>query len=160
MKYYIAENGQPAGPFELKDLMQHGLTPNSQVWNEKMSGWTRASEVPELMTLMGLPVAAQPVQPVQPVQPQPSPYAPQQPQPEQPQQPVYEQPQQPVYSQPQQPVYEQPQQPVYETPQQAVQPENIPQPQTSPVQTESAEEEQVPGQIDLTDFMKDWEAKK
>ena len=89
MKYYIAENGQPAGPFELKDLMQHGLTPNSQVWNEKMSGWTRASEVPELMTLMGLPVAAQPGQPVQPVQPQPSPYAPQQPQQSvQPQQPV------------------------------------------------------------------------
>ena len=86
MKYYIAENGQPAGPFELKDLMQHGLTPNSQVWNEKMSGWTRASEVPELMTLLGLPIAAQPIQPLQPVQPQPSPYAPQQPQqPEQPQ---------------------------------------------------------------------------
>lgn len=82
MKYYIAENGQPAGPFELKDLMQHGLTPNSQVWNEKMSGWTRASEVPELMALLGLPIAAQPVQPVQPQQPvqsQPSPYAPQQP---------------------------------------------------------------------------------
>ena len=81
MKYYIAENGQPAGPFELKDLMQHGLTPNSQVWNEKMSGWTRASEVPELMNLLGLPIAAQPVQPVQPqqpIQPQPSPYAPQQ----------------------------------------------------------------------------------
>lgn len=81
MKYYIAENGQPAGPFELKDLMQHGLTPNSQVWNEKMSGWTRASEVPELMNLLGLPIAAQPVQPAQPqqpIQPQPSPYAPQQ----------------------------------------------------------------------------------
>ena len=84
MKYYIAENGQPAGPFDLKDLMKHGLTPNSQVWNEKMSGWTRASEVPELMTLLGLPIAAQPVQPVQPqqpIQPQPSPYAPQQPEP-------------------------------------------------------------------------------
>ncbi len=94
-------------------------------------------------------------QPQQPVYEQP-----QQPVYEQPQQPMYEQPQQPVYSQPQQPVYEQPQQPVYSQPQQAVQPENIPQPQTSPIQTESAEEEQVPGQIDLTDFMKDWEAKK
>lgn len=100
MKYYIAENGQPAGPFELKELMQHGLTPNSQVWNEKMSGWTRASEVPELMTLLGMPTAAQPVQPVQPVQPQPSPYAPQQPQ--QPQSSPYapQQPQQPQQPQP------------------------------------------------------------
>lgn len=124
MKYYIAENGQPAGPFDLKDLMQHGLTPNSQVWNEKMTGWTRASEVPELMTLMGLPIAAQPVQPVQPVQavqPQPSPYAPQQAQqPEQTQQSPYapqqpesqatntpEQPQQSSYA-PQQQEYDKP----------------------------------------------------
>ena len=81
MKYYIAENGQPAGPFEMKDLMEHGLNPDSQVWNEKMSGWTRAREVPELMSMLGIqqPIAPQPVQPVQPVQPQ-SPYAPQQPQ--------------------------------------------------------------------------------
>lgn len=131
MKYYIAENGQPAGPFELKDLMQHGLTPNSQVWNEKMSGWTRASEVPELMNLLGLPIAAQPVQPVQPqqpIQPQPSPYAPQQP--EQAEQSHYASQQseattattpqqaetQSTYA-PQQQDYEQPQQP-YEQPQQ------------------------------------------
>ena len=116
MKYYIAENGQPAGPFEMKDLMEHGLNPNSQVWNEKMSGWTRASEVPELMNMLGLqqpiaPQPAQPTQPVQPVQPQQSPYAPQQP--EQPQQSPYapqqpEQPQQSPYA-PQQP--EQTQQP-------------------------------------------------
>lgn len=109
MKYYIAENGQPAGPFEMKDLLEHGLNPNSQVWNEKMSGWTRASEVPELMSMLGLQqrVAPQPVQPVQPqpaqqpVQPQ-SPYAPQQT--EQPQQSPYaphpDQTQQPASTQP------------------------------------------------------------
>ena len=103
MKYYIAENGQPAGPFEMIDLLKHGLNPNSQVWNEKMSGWTRASEVPELMNMLGIqqPIAPQPAQPVQPVQPQSS-YAPQQPEqspyaPQQPEQSPYA-PQQPEQS--------------------------------------------------------------
>ncbi len=120
------------------------------------------------------PAYEQPVQPQQPV------YQPQY------QQPVYEQPVQPVQLQP---VYEQPQQPVYEAPA-AVQPQQPevqaePEDQTTtaatapatpsmeqtfekPVQvtpvTGSGEdvqpEEQVPGQIDLSDFMKDWEAKK
>ncbi len=105
------------------------------------------------------------------------------------QQPVYEQPvqpgyQQPVYEQPQQmpvqpayqqPVYEQPQQPVYEQPQVQIQPQVQPQPpvqlqpqpqvQVQPQTAVSQAEEpvvddQVPGQIDLTDFMKDWEEKK
>ena len=105
------------------------------------------------------------------------------------QQPVYEQPvqpgyQQPVYEQPQQmpvqpayqqPVYEQPQQPVYEQPQVQIQPQVQPQPpvqpqpqpqvqvQPQPVVSRTEEpvaDEQVPGQIDLTDFMKDWEEKK
>ena len=105
------------------------------------------------------------------------------------QQPVYEQPvqpgyQQPVYEQPQQmpvqpayqqPVYEQPQQPVYEQPPVQVQPQVQPQPpvqpqpqpqvqvQPQPVVSRAEEpvvDEQVPGQIDLTDFMKDWEEKK
>ena len=105
------------------------------------------------------------------------------------QQPVYEQPvqpgyQQPVYEQPQQmpvqpayqqPVYEQPQQPVYEQPPVQVQPQVQPQPpvqpqpqpqvqvQPQPVVSRTEEpvvDEQVPGQIDLTDFMKDWEEKK
>ena len=100
MKYYIAENGQPAGPFEMKDLLKHGLNPDSQVWNEKMSGWTRAREVPELMSMLGIqqPIAPQPVQPVQPVQPQ-SPYAPQQQQPEQsPYAPKQQQPEQSPYA--------------------------------------------------------------
>ena len=100
MKYYIAENGQPAGPFEMKDLMKHGLNPDSQVWNEKMSGWTRAREVPELMSMLGIqqPIAPQPVQPVQPVQPQ-SPYAPKQQQPEQsPYAPQQQQPEQSPYA--------------------------------------------------------------
>ena len=92
------------------------------------------------------------------------------------QQPVYEQPQQmPVQPEYQQPVYEQPQQPVYEQPQVQIQPQVQPQPpvqpqpqpqvqvQPQPVVSRAEEpvvDEQVPGQIDLTDFMKDWEEKK
>lgn len=52
MKYYIAENGQPAGPFEPNELMLHGLTVNSLVWCEGMPNWTSASQVPELMALL------------------------------------------------------------------------------------------------------------
>lgn len=52
MKYYIAENGQPAGPFEPSELMAHGLTVNSLVWAEGMPNWTSASQVPELMAML------------------------------------------------------------------------------------------------------------
>lgn len=52
MKYYIAENGQQAGPFEPNELLLHGLTVNSLVWCEGMPNWTTASQVPELMALL------------------------------------------------------------------------------------------------------------
>lgn len=52
MKYYIAENGQQAGPFEPSELLMHGLTVNSLVWCEGMANWTSASQVPELMALL------------------------------------------------------------------------------------------------------------
>ena len=127
----------------------------------------------------------QPQQPVyqQPVYEQPQQPVYQQQYYEQPQQPVY---QQQAYEQPQQPEpepvkYEDPmdQAPVYQEPgataavktprpapaepetvtaapsQPATQPETVSaQPEETPV------DDQVPGQIDLSDFMKDWEAKK
>ena len=52
MRYYIAENGQPAGPFEPNELLMHGLTVNSLVWGEGMPNWTSASQVPELMAIL------------------------------------------------------------------------------------------------------------
>ena len=52
MKYYIAENGQQAGPFELNELLLHGLTVNSLVWCEGMPSWVSANQVPELMALL------------------------------------------------------------------------------------------------------------
>ena len=93
MKYYIAENGQPAGPFEVNELLAHGMTVNSQVWCETMENWTAAGQVPELMPLLG-------------IEPQPAVL---------PEQPAY-QPEQPAY-QPEQQAY-QPEQPAYEPQQQ------------------------------------------
>ena len=52
MKYYIAENGQQAGPFEPSELLAHGLTVNSLVWCEGMPTWVSASQVPELMAVL------------------------------------------------------------------------------------------------------------
>ena len=57
MRYYIAEKGQPVGPFEPNELLAHGLTANSLVWGEGMPSRTSASQVPELMALLtGQPV--------------------------------------------------------------------------------------------------------
>ena len=57
MRYYIAENGQPAGPFEPNELLAHGLTVNSLGWCEGMPNWNSASQVPELMAILsgGIP---------------------------------------------------------------------------------------------------------
>ena len=52
MKYFIAENGQQAGPFEPNELLAHGLTVNSLVWCEGMPTWVSASQVPELMAVL------------------------------------------------------------------------------------------------------------
>ena len=103
MKYYIAENGQPAGPFEPSELLAHGLTVNSLVWGEGMPNWTSASQIPELMAVltgqpinMGTPIGTDtqlpqvpPMGDVQPTTPLPQvpPFGGQQtPQPQQPQQ--------------------------------------------------------------------------
>ena len=118
MKYYIAENGQPAGPFEVNELLAHGMTVNSQVWCETMENWTAAGQVPELMPLLG--IEPQPaVLPEQPAyQPEQQAYQPEQPAYE-PQQQAY-QPQQQAY-QPQQQAYQPQQQQAYQSQQQPYQ---------------------------------------
>ena len=47
-QYYLAQNGQKAGPFSVEQLLQNGLNPNSLVFTQGMTAWTKASEVPEL----------------------------------------------------------------------------------------------------------------
>lgn len=49
MKYYIVENNQPVGPFEVEELVAKGVTPNDLVWCEGMSQWSPASTVKEIM---------------------------------------------------------------------------------------------------------------
>ena len=52
MKYFIANNGQQSGLFELQDLVANGLTPNSLVWCDGMAGWQQATSVPEVAQLL------------------------------------------------------------------------------------------------------------
>lgn len=93
MKYFIVNNGQQAGPFELHELLANGLNANSYVWCEGMPNWLPATQVPEVAALL---------------QQAPPPPGYQQPY----QQPGYQQPgsQQPGYQQPgyQQPYPQQP----------------------------------------------------
>ena len=93
MKYFIVNNGQQAGPFELHELLANGLNDNSYVWCEGMPNWLPATQVPEVAALL---------------QQAPPPPGYQQPY----QQPGYQQPgyQQPGYQQPgyQQPYPQQP----------------------------------------------------
>ncbi len=106
MKYYIAENGQPSGPFDIDELLAHGLTVNSQVWNETLTGWTRAGDVAELQPVLASSARYEPAGETSAPQPDTVPpplhqhAAPTQEQPQyaapQYQQPQYQQPQQPV----------------------------------------------------------------
>lgn len=92
MKYFIANNGQQSGPFELQDLVANGLTPNSMVWCDGMANWQPATSVPEVAQLL-MPQQQQP--PYQQQQYQ-QPYQQQQ----QPYQQPYQQQQQPYQQQP------------------------------------------------------------
>lgn len=49
MKYYIVENNQPVGPFEVDELVAKGVKATDLVWCEGMSQWTPASEVAEVI---------------------------------------------------------------------------------------------------------------
>lgn len=48
MKFYIAKDGKPAGPFTVDEMLQHGLDAKTLVWNDTLVGWTKAGKVPEL----------------------------------------------------------------------------------------------------------------
>lgn len=52
MKYYIAINGQPKGPFDHHQLLINGLTATSLVWTEGMTDWAQAQSIPELQELL------------------------------------------------------------------------------------------------------------
>ncbi len=52
MKYYIARNGVPAGPFELWQLRYEDVSGDTLVWHNGLDGWTKASEIPELYEVL------------------------------------------------------------------------------------------------------------
>lgn len=53
MTYYMINgNGRQIGPFEADELLSHGLTRNTMVWRQGLSGWLPASQVPELQSFL------------------------------------------------------------------------------------------------------------
>lgn len=59
MKYYIVENNQPAGPFEVEELVAKCVKASDLVWCEGMSQWAPASTVEEIMRALN-PVTEMP----------------------------------------------------------------------------------------------------
>jgi len=57
VQFYVAVNGQQAGPFglpQLQQMVQQGqLTPESLVWKQGMASWTAAQGVADLSSLFG-----------------------------------------------------------------------------------------------------------
>jgi hypothetical protein len=47
-KYFYTDGVNTFGPYDLEELREKGIGPETRVWYEGMTGWTRAAEVPEL----------------------------------------------------------------------------------------------------------------
>ena len=50
-QWYITRDGQNIGPFAMNQLLANGLTPQSYVWRNGLSGWQQANTIPELASL-------------------------------------------------------------------------------------------------------------
>lgn len=48
MKYYLATENNPLGPFSLEQLKLRGVAPDVMVWCDGMADWQRADSLPEL----------------------------------------------------------------------------------------------------------------
>jgi membrane protease subunit (stomatin/prohibitin family) len=53
IQWHISRNGQNFGPFPAQQLIQNGLTRETFVWRSGMAGWIAASEVPEMVSILG-----------------------------------------------------------------------------------------------------------
>ncbi len=62
--YFISADGRRLGPVPGEQLVNCGITPDTLVWGQNMSGWAPANTIPEIVALF----TSQP----QPTQPQPS----------------------------------------------------------------------------------------
>jgi hypothetical protein len=52
MKYYYTDGLTNFGPFSLEQLKEKNITPTTRIWYSGLSGWTAASEIPELASLL------------------------------------------------------------------------------------------------------------
>ncbi len=52
MKYYIAVDNHPEGPFDLSELSSQNVKPDTLLWCEGMPQWKQASEIAEVRTLL------------------------------------------------------------------------------------------------------------
>jgi hypothetical protein len=64
MEYYITDGHTNFGPFSLEQLKEKNITPSTRIWHSGLSGWTAASEIPELAGLLSaFPSPASPPSP-------------------------------------------------------------------------------------------------
>lgn len=76
-QYYLVKDGQRVGPFELEQLAQQELTPETLAWTEGMANWEPAGTIPALASIFApkpapapQPAPAPAPQPVQQAAPQ------------------------------------------------------------------------------------------
>lgn len=55
MKFYVAENEKPVGPFEISQLVARGLKGSDLVWAEGYETWVRADSVYEIKEALAAP---------------------------------------------------------------------------------------------------------
>ena len=60
MNYFLVNNEQQSGPFELDELIENGVNENSFVWTESMPDWAPAMLVPEVAALLHQPQTVAP----------------------------------------------------------------------------------------------------
>lgn len=51
MKYWVILNNQQSGPYDLNQMAQLPIQPDTMVYAEGAADWTRASNVPELVSM-------------------------------------------------------------------------------------------------------------
>lgn len=64
--WYIIFNGNQVGPIEKSELTSYGLNPSSMVWRPGMADWRKASEMPELASLLNPSIDVEEVKVEQP----------------------------------------------------------------------------------------------
>lgn len=67
MRYFIYENGQQQGPFDIEQLASKGITAETLMWHQGMENWKKAKEIPELshITLPTPPSISDPIEEAQ-----------------------------------------------------------------------------------------------